>query len=102
MGQQHPNQTRVITKNVKPIYPNKHMKNATPKTILELLVKVELCDDTEKIDFDASLLNQGLDSIDFLRLYLAVEEEYGIKIPDEDMPSLGSVKQIVTYVNSNI
>ena len=59
-----------------------------------------LCEDASEIDLDVTLMNQGLDSIDFLQLYLAVEEEYGIKIPDADMPALGSVKDIATYTNA--
>jgi acyl carrier protein len=76
------------------------MKNATPEKVLELLVQTGLCENASEIDIDITLMKQGLDSIDFLQLYLAVEEEYGIKIPDSDMPALGSVTDIVNYTNA--
>ena len=76
------------------------MKNATSEKVLELLVQTGLCENTSEIDVDVTLMKQGLDSIDFLQLYLAVEEEYGIKILDEDMPALGSVTDIVNYTNA--
>lgn len=78
------------------------MEKATPEKIMQLIAEAEVLDDPAELEPQSSLEDQGLDSIDFLKLYLAVEEAYGIKIPDEDMPGLGSVESIVAYVNTKI
>lgn len=49
-------------------------------------------------DLDKKLLDYGLDSLDFSAVLLALEEKYGLMIPDEDMDSLETVNQISAYV----
>ena len=49
-------------------------------------------------DLDKKLLDYGLDSLDFSAVLLALEEKYGLVIPDEDMDSLETVNQISAYV----
>ena len=40
----------------------------------------------------------GLDSIDALELVLAVEEEFGITIGDEDIEAFRSVNSVADYI----
>jgi acyl carrier protein len=56
----------------------------------------------ELADHDKSLFDMGLDSLDHSAVLLALEERYGIKIPDEDVESLSSVNQIATYLMGRI
>ena len=40
----------------------------------------------------------GADSLDAVELVMAVEEEFGIEVPDEEAEKLISVSDIVSYV----
>ena len=50
-----------------------------------------------------SLLEEDLsmDSLDAVQLNMNIEEELGITIPDEVLPELKSVKDIVEYLEKN-
>jgi len=56
----------------------------------------------EIADLDKILLDCGLDSLDFSAVFLALEEKYGVTIPDEDMDSLATVNQISAYIEDRI
>ncbi len=40
----------------------------------------------------------GADSLDAVELVMAIEEEFGIEVPDEEAEKLGSVGDIIDYV----
>lgn len=40
----------------------------------------------------------GTDSLDLFELVMAVEEEFGIEIPSEDLESIVSVSDIIEYL----
>ena len=42
----------------------------------------------------------GADSLDIVELSMAVEDEFGVKIGDEDMEKLRTVGDIVEFVNT--
>jgi acyl carrier protein len=54
------------------------------------------------VDHDRSLLEQGLDSLDHSAVLLALEETYGVDIPDEDVERLKSVNAIAAYLASRV
>ncbi len=41
------------------------------------------------------------DSLDVMELMMALEESYGIKIPDEDLPKLTTVGSVVEYIDTH-
>ena len=43
-----------------------------------------------------------VDSLEDVELMIAVEEEFGLEIPDEDWASINTVQQIVDYVRTNL
>jgi acyl carrier protein len=53
---------------------------------------------TAVTDRDRPLAEQGLDSLDHSALLLAIEERYGIKIPDTAVDGLDTVNRIAAYV----
>ncbi len=57
--------------------------------------------DVSAIDAAASLYDVGLDSLDHATLLLAVQEEFGVTIPDEDVDKCQSIAAIVDYVNAH-
>jgi len=42
----------------------------------------------------------GADSLDTVELVMALEEEFGIEIPDEDAEKMTTVGEAVNYINS--
>ena len=57
--------------------------------------------DITAIDASASLYDAGLDSLDHATLLLAVQETFGVAIPDADVEKCQSIAAIVEYVNSH-
>ena len=43
----------------------------------------------------------GADSLDTVELVMALEEEFGIEIPDEDAEKIQKVKDAVAYIESH-
>ena len=43
----------------------------------------------------------GADSLDVVELLMAIEETFGVSVPDEDVPGLKTVKDIVDYVETH-
>ena len=43
----------------------------------------------------------GADSLDTVELVMALEEEFGTEIPDEDAEKITTVQLAIDYVNSN-
>ena len=44
----------------------------------------------------------GADSLDTVELVMAIEEEYGIEIPDEDAEKAKTVGDVVEYINKKL
>ena len=72
--------------------------------MLEELVAI-LCDqlplNPEDINLDSRIREDlGADSLDVLQLLMALEEEKGVVIPDEVLPTLKTVGDIVSYMEN--
>lgn len=56
----------------------------------------------EDVNPEASFIDDlGADSLDIVELIMALEEEFGIEIPDEDAEKIGAVKDAVTYIQEH-
>ncbi len=56
--------------------------------------------DAEEVTLETSLKDDlGADSLDAVEIVMAVEEEFGIEIPDEEAQKIVTVKDIVDYVS---
>ena len=44
----------------------------------------------------------GADSLDLVEILMTVEENFGVVVPDEDIPSFKTVGDIVSYIETNI
>lgn len=54
---------------------------------------------TAALEGDTSLRELGLDSLDLANLFLAIEEKFDLKIPDDAFKELDSVNTIAGYVD---
>mgnify|MGYP003372551341 FL=1 len=68
------------------------------ENLKEIMVNTLSCDE-EKITPEASLADDlKIDSLDAVELVMALEEEAGIKIPDEELPNMKTVKDIMDCI----
>ena len=56
----------------------------------------------ETVTEDASFIDDlGADSLDLVELIMALEEEFGIEIPDADAEKVVTVSDVVNYIKEN-
>ena len=67
-----------------------------------LVNRVGLRADDVVDDPAATFDSMGLDSLAFVEVQLAVQQQYGFTIPDEDAHSITSVGEAVEYTNRRI
>ncbi|MCD6423314.1 MAG: acyl carrier protein [Elusimicrobia bacterium] len=59
--------------------------------------------DVSKVTPDASFVNDlGADSLDQVELVMALEDEFGLEIADEDAQKLDTVGKAIEYVKSKL
>ncbi len=57
----------------------------------------------DEVTMDASFVEDlGADSLDLTELIMAMEEEFGIEIGDEDAQKIMKVKDAVAYIEKNV
>ena len=54
--------------------------------------------DPNELEPDTPFSESGLDSLDHASILMAIDEEYGIKIPDEDMDQCFSLNSTIEYL----
>jgi len=58
--------------------------------------------DEEEVKPEASFVDDlGADSLDVVELVMALEEEFGLEISDEDAEKLSNVAKAVDYIKTN-
>jgi acyl carrier protein len=57
----------------------------------------------EQVTPEATFVDDlGADSLDTVELVMALEEEFGLEIPDEEAEKIGSVSDAVNYIGSHL
>jgi len=74
---------------------------ATVQPKVKEVIADQLGVDPERVKIEASFIDDlGADSLDIVELVMAVEEEFGIEIPDEDAEKLKTVGDFCNYLQS--
>ena len=61
-------------------------------------LNADAADITEETSFKEDL---GADSLDLFELVMALEEEYGIEIPSEELEKITTVGAVIDYLKAN-
>jgi acyl carrier protein len=68
------------------------------KEVLSERLSVEEADITEEANFQEDL---DADSLDLVEMIMELEDQFGIKIPDEDAQKIQTVGQAIDYVTAH-
>lgn len=75
---------------------------STIATRVKEIVAEQLGVEQDSITDNASFVDDlGADSLDTVELVMALEEEFGIEIPDSAAEKITSVQEAITYVTEN-
>ncbi len=70
--------------------------------VKDLLGK-QLAIDPATIDDDADILDDlGADSLEVVEMLMTIESEFGIVVPDDDVPELKTVRAVADYIQNNL
>jgi len=72
------------------------------KELRDLLSSQCLMVDVKSLDVQDDFSSGNIDSLDQMNILLAIEEHYNIKISDEDVSKLSSLRNIIKYLNSKV
>ena len=81
-------------------------KEATVSAAVDDKVKKIIIDqlgvDEAEVTPEAKFIDDlGADSLDTVELVMALEEEFGIEIPDEDAEKIATVRDAITYIQEH-
>jgi acyl carrier protein len=66
------------------------------------IVADQLGVDLEEVTPEASFVDDlGADSLDTVELVMALEEEFGLEIPDEDAEKISTVQDAIKYIEEH-
>lgn len=70
--------------------------------ILEKLIEIvsaQLDIDAATISADTNLIEDlGVDSLDVVEMFMEVQDEFGVEIPDEDVDSIKTIGDMAEYI----
>ncbi|MDP0490916.1 MAG: acyl carrier protein [Verrucomicrobiota bacterium JB023] len=76
------------------------MSDKTNEERIKDIIVEQLGVNEDQVTPDAKLLEDlGADSLDAVELIMAIEEEFGIEVPDDEAEKLTTMNEIVVYVD---
>jgi len=74
------------------------VEKSVEKRVIEIIVE-QLKVSPEEVTLEASFIDDlGADSLDLVELIMAMEEEFGLEISDEDAEKIQTVQDAVNYI----
>ena len=74
---------------------------AVEDTIKDIVVKIVHCD-REVLNPESTFQDMKADSLDMVQVLVALEDEFGIEIPDEDAQKFKNFGDFVNYVEARV
>lgn len=65
-----------------------------------IVVSNQLSVSVDKVALESTFADLGADSLDTVELVMAIEEEFGIEIPDDDAAKMSNLGDAVKYINN--
>jgi len=75
--------------------------SAVEDTVKDIVVKIVHCD-REILKSEATFQDMKADSLDMVQVLVALEDEFGIEIPDEDAQKFKNFGDFVSYVEARV
>ena len=77
------------------------MGSSTEEKVKQIIVEQLGVDEAEVTPTASFIDDLGADSLDTVELVMALEEGFGIEIPDEDAEKITSVRDAVDYIEKH-
>jgi acyl carrier protein len=78
------------------------MASSVEEKVKHIIVE-QLGVDENEVKSEASFVDDlGADSLDVVELVMALEEEFGLEINDEDAEKIGNVQQAIDYIEAHV
>ena len=78
------------------------MQNTAEQKVFDIIVE-QLKVSPEEVLLEASFIQDlGADSLDLVELIMAMEEEFGLEISDEDAEKIQTVQDAVNYITKRV
>lgn len=74
--------------------------STTESRIAEMIVDVCSNVSIGAADYDKPLKDLGVDSLDVAGIFLAIYEKLGVRVPDNEIDSLNTVRLIAAYLDA--
>lgn len=70
---------------------------------IKKIVAKNLSISEDKVTMEADFINDlGADSIDLVEIYMDLEDEFNMSIPDQDLPNIKTVGDLVNFMDSKL
>ena len=77
------------------------MANKTIDKVKEIIA-TQLSVNVEKVTEKTNIAEElGADSLDLVEILMSLEDEFGISIPDEAIPTIKTIKDLVEFIDSH-
>lgn len=73
---------------------------AEMKALTEIITGLDLVSDMAAYDPEKTFRDNGIDSLDVMSVFLAVEEYFGIKFPEEEALQINTPTQLLNAINA--